>query len=253
MLNQIHHKDCLDVLKELESGSVDLFLQDTPFEVTKNDWDIKPEFKIMWPEWLRVGKQNCAFVFFATQPFASELIMSMPDLFRYDVIWQKNNGTGHLNSSNMPLRSHESVLVFYRNLPTYNPIKTTGHRRKVSLAKHKIGSKKTTNYGDHGLTDYDSTERFPTSVVYFPTDKQTSAVHPTQKPLDLIRYFIKTYSNVNDLVFDGYGGSGTTALACDVENRKFIVCEKKLSIFQDAVNRLKNHTNQIKADFETIT
>lgn len=241
-----YFEDCFEVLRRMGSGDVRLFLQDTPFGVTKNRWDVKPDLGKMWREWLRVGVEDCAFVFFATQPFASELICSMPDLFRYDLIWEKNSATGHLNAERMPLRAHESILVFYRKLPVFNPQKTGGHKRKVSLAKHKVGSKKTESWGDHGLTDYDSTERFPRSVLYFPTDKQTNATHSTQKPVDLMRYLIKTYSDEGDLVFDGYMGSGTTAIGCIEEGRDFIGAENDEVEFGKMDLRVKEKMKEIK-------
>lgn len=241
-----YKEDCLKTLGRMGDGSVRLFLQDTPFGVTKNGWDIKPDLGRMWIEWLRVGMGDCAFVFFATQPFASELVYSMPNLFRYDVIWEKNSGSGHLNAKDMFLRCHESILVFYRKKPVYNPQMSFGHKRKVSLATHKIGSKKTENYGDFGLTDYDSTERFPRSVLYFPTDKQKLAIHSTQKPVDLIRYLIRTYSNEGDLVFDGYMGSGTTAIGCIEEGRSFEGAEMDSGIFESADLRIKGRLNDLR-------
>lgn len=241
-----YNEDCLSTLGGMSDGSVNLFLQDTPFGVTKNGWDIKPDLGRMWPEWLRVGSNNCVWVFFATQPFASELIQSMPKLFRYDLIWEKSSGTGHLNAEKMPLRCHESILVFYRKGSVYNPQMSYGHKRKISLAKHKIGSKETENYGKFGLTDYDSTERFPRSVLYFPTDKQKLAIHSTQKPVDLIRYLIRTYSNEGDLVFDGYMGSGTTAIGCIEEGRRFEGAEMDSAIFDSADLRIMDRLNDLR-------
>lgn len=237
-VNKTHFEDCYKVLLTMPDGCVDFMPQDTPFGCTQNEWDIKPDFDKMWPEWLRVGKSNCAFLFFAVQPFASELIMSMPKLFRYDIVWEKSVPVGFLNANKMPLRSHELILLFYRSLPTYNPQKTFNNERKVSKLKHKLTSKKSTNYRDYNLSGYDSTERFPTSVLKFAQDKQKSSLHPTQKPEALIRYLIKTYSNEGDLVFDGYAGSGTTAAASIKEGRNFIVCENNEKYFTDSENRI---------------
>lgn len=234
----ILNEDCYSVLLRQPNSSVDLFLQDTPFGVTKNKWDIKPDFQKMWPEWLRVGKKNCAFLFFATQPFASELILSMSSIFRYDIIWEKTQPTGYLNAKKMPLRAHESILVFYRNLPKYNPQKTSGHERKVSTSSHKRNCIDTTNYGKHYKTSYDSTDRYPRSVLRFPSDKQKSAIHPTQKPVALIQNLVRTYSNEGDVVFDGYGGSGTTEVACILEKRISIVCENDGNSFNKSIIRL---------------
>lgn len=138
----------------------------------------------------------------------------------------------------MPLRNHEDICVFYKKLPTYNPQKTTGHIRKVSKAEHKIGCKNTTDYGEHGLTTYDSTERYPKSVWKFAKDVQKSALHPTQKPLGLLEELIKTYTNENDLILDSCMGSGTTGLACKNLNRRFIGIEKEEKYFKIAKERI---------------
>lgn len=236
---KLFNSDCFDVIRSLPESSIDLFLQDTPYGVTKNKWDIVPDFNKMWPEWIRVGKKNCVFIFFATQPFASELIFSNRKMFRYDLIWEKTMATGHLNSKKMPLRSHESILIFYKSLPTYNPQKTSGHVRKVSTISHKRNSKETSNYGKYNKTGYDSTERFPRSVIKFPTDKQKSPIHPTQKPVNLLEYIITTYTNIGDTVFDGYGGALTTAKAAKNTNRNAIVCETDFIYF----NSGKTHFN----------
>jgi site-specific DNA-methyltransferase (adenine-specific) len=154
------------------------------------------------------------------------------------LVWQKTTPTGHLNAKKMPLRSHEDILVFYKKLPTYNPQKTIGHERKVSTAKHKRNSKKTTNYGKHGLTTYDSTERYPKSVLTFATDKQKSALHPTQKPLELIKYLVRTYSNEGDWVLDNTCGSNTTGLACFELNRNYIGIENDFDMYEISKERV---------------
>lgn len=143
----------------------------------------------------------------------------------------------------MPLRIHEDIMVFYKSLPVYNPQKTKGHKRKVSSSEHKRNSKKTTNYGEHNLTSYDSTERYPTSIWKFPTDKQKSSIHPTQKPLKLIEELIKTYTNENGVVLDNVAGSGTTGEACLNLNRKYILIEKDLNFYNDILIRLKSISN----------
>jgi len=237
LLNKIHFADCLDVLRQIPDGSVDLLLQDPPFGCTKNKWDIKPDLSKMWPEWMRVAKGNAAIVMFATQPFASELILSNQKMFRYDLIWYKALGTGHLNANKMPMRNHEHILVFYRSLPTYNPQKKAGEMR---MKGSKIGGT-TTNYGCFKGNVSINDQYNPKSVIDFTNgDRTKENDHPTQKPSDLIRYLIRTYSNPGDVVFDGYGGSGTTAIAAQMENRKFIVCENDLPYFEVSTERLVN-------------
>ena len=242
LLNKIHFSDCLDVLRQLPDGSVDLLLQDPPFGCTQNEWDIKPDLPKMWAEWMRVIKGNAAIVMFATQPFASELILSNLKMFRYDLIWYKALGTGFLNANKMPMRNHEHIIVFYKQLPTYNPQMGIGLRKKGNR-KHDMNG---TNYGrfaTEGTSNFFDNEgkRFPQSVIDFSNGDRTSENdHPTQKPLDLMRYLIRTYSKPGDVVFDGYGGSGTTAIAAQMEGRKFIVCENHSSYFEGSQTRLGN-------------
>lgn len=233
----IHYADCKDVLETIEAGSVDLLLQDTPFGVTQNKWDVKPNLPEMWPLWNRATKESGAMIFFATQPFASELILSNAKNFRYDLIWYKALASGFLNAKKMPLRNHESILVFYRKLPTYNPQMGVGIRKKGK----KTEGAKSSNYGKYDLIAYDDGgTRYPQSVLDFSNgDRTTESEHPTQKPLGLIRYLIRTYSNPGELVFDGYGGSGTTAVAAEEEGRRFIVCENHKPYFEQSEQRMK--------------
>lgn len=170
--------------------------------------------------------------------FTAELMISNKRMWKYNLIWEKTQPTGFLNAKKMPLRCHEDICIFYKKLPTYNPQKTTGHVRKVSKAEHKIGCKNTTDYGKHGLTTYDSTERYPKSVWKFAKDVQKSALHPTQKPLLLLEELVKTYTNEGDLVLDNCMGSGTTGLACKNLNRRFIGIEKEERYFEIAKERI---------------
>jgi site-specific DNA-methyltransferase (adenine-specific) len=232
---RIYCEDCLDTLKSIENSVIDLLLQDTPFGATQNDWDIKPDLPVMWREWERVTKIDGAMIFFATQPFASELIMSNPKNFRYDLIWYKALGTGFLNANRMPMRNHESILVFYRKLPTYNPQKYVGKMRD----KGRKDGDTSKNYGNYNGSLSRNDEYFPQSVIDITNgDRTIENDHPTQKPLDLIRYLIKTYSNYGQYVFDGYMGSGTTAIACMEEERVFIGSEKNERYFKLATERI---------------
>ena len=239
----LFNEDCLSTLKRVETGSVDLLLQDTPFGCTQNEWDIKPNFDLLWPEWERVTKENGAMIFFGTQPFASELILSRPDLFKYDIIWYKALGTGFLNANKMPMRNHESILVFYRKLPTYNPQMGVGIRKK-GMRKHDRNG---TNYGKfatQGTSSYfdDEGKRFPQSVIDFSNGDRTSENdHPTQKPIALLEMLVKTYTDEGDMVLDNTMGSGTTNLACLKLNRKSIGIEKEKEYYNIAVKRCNDY------------
>lgn len=237
-INKTYFGDCLEVMKLIDDATIDLIICDLPYGVTKNKWDSVIDLKMLWGEYERVIKTNGAIVLFGQGKFSARLMLSNEKLHRYNLIWEKTTPTGHLNAKKMPLRSHEDILVFYKKLPTYNPQKTTGHKRKVSTAQHKRGSKKTTNYGEHGLTTYDSTERYPKSVLKFATDKQKVALHPTQKPLALMEYLIATYSNEGEIVLDNCAGSGTTGLAAKNLNRNYIMIENDETYYKTCIERV---------------
>ena len=231
-INKIYNIDCLIGMKEISDKSIDMIFVDLPYEVTANNsWDNIIPFEPMWKQFERIIKDNGTILLFAQGLFSAKLALSNEKLYRYDIIWEKTTPTGFLNANRMPLRSHEQILVFYKNLPTYNPQKTTGHERKIVKAWHqdKCGDK-TKDYGTHNSSDYDSTERYPTSVWTFPTDKQNCSIHPTQKPIDLCRYAIRTYTNEGDIVLDCCCGSGSIPLAAKMENRNYIGMDNGICI-----------------------
>lgn len=245
-----YNEDCFETLRGLDDNSIDIFCQDTPFGCTQNKWDIKPDLPKMWKEWERCSKPNTPFIFFATQPFASELIMSNVKLFKYDLIWYKALGSGFLNAKKMPLRNHETILMFYKKPPTYNPQMGVGLRKKGRATNDRTN----TNYGKFGTEqEYhyfdDNGTRYPQSVLDFTNGDRTSENdHPTQKPIQLIKYLIRTYSNEGDTVFDGYLGSGTTRVASWLENRNFIGSENDTEegYYESQERRFKEETSQQK-------
>lgn len=238
----LYHGDCLEQMNNIPDGSVDMVLCDLPYGTTRNKWDSVIDLPSLWKQYGRICKPNAAILLFAQTPFDKVLGCSNLSELRYEWVWEKPAATGHLNARKMPMKAHENVLVFYKALPTYNPQKTTGHTRKVSTAEHKRGCKETPNWGKHGLTTYDSTERYPRSVLLFSTDKQKEALHPTQKPVDLGRYFIRTYSNAGDTVLDNAFGSGTFLVSAYLEGRKYIGIEKEKAFFDIAQERLRRIT-----------
>lgn len=239
LLNKVYKGDCLDIMLNIPDKAINMILCDLPYGVTKNKWDSLIDLNLLWKQYERIITENGAIILFGQDKFSARLMLSNEKLHRYNLVWQKTTPTGHLNSKRMPLRSHEDILVFYKKLPTYNPQKTTGHKRKISTAKHKRNSKKTTNYGEHGLTSYDSTERYPKSVLTFATDTQKSALHPTQKPVLLLEYLIKTYTNEGDLVLDNCAGSGSLGVACENINRNYLLIEKYKEYYDIILERLK--------------
>lgn len=228
----------------LESGSIDMVFADLPYGTTKCKWDSLVDLDVFWSECWRVLKPNGVVVCTAQFPFTATLAMSQMDCLRYDWVWEKTQATGHLNSKKMPMKAHENILVFYRQLPTYNPQKTTGHLRKVSTSEHKRNSKLTEVYGEHDFTSYDSTERYPRSVQKFAKDIQKSAIHPTQKPESLLEYLILTYTNEGDTVLDPCRGSNTTGVVCDKINRKYYGIEKNEEIYKLGLERRLNRSKK---------
>lgn len=231
--------DCLELMNDIPDKSVDMILCDLPYGTTQNKWDIVIPFEPLWKQYKRIIKENGSIVLFGNGLFTAGLALSNKEMWRYNLVWEKTQPTGFLNSHKMPMRKHEDILVFYKKLPTFNPQKTQGHVRKVSTAKHKENCRKTENYGDYNFSTYDSTERFPNSIITFPKDTQQSALHPTQKPVALLEYLIKTYTNEGETVLDNCMGSGSTGVACVNTNRNFIGMELDGNCFQIAEKRIR--------------
>lgn len=230
----LHFGDCLDVMPTLPDQSVDMVLADLPYGTTACSWDSVIPLEPLWKQYRRICRGPV--VLFAQSPFDKALGVSNLAELRYEWIWEKTHATGHLNAKKSPMKAHENVLVFYREQPTYNPIKTTGHLRKTATKR----GDKTDVYGAQTFDKitYDSTERYPRSVLLFPSDKQKSKLHSTQKPVALCEYLIRTYTNEGDVVLDNCMGSGTTGVACANTNRRFIGIESDLKYYEIAVERL---------------
>jgi len=230
--------DCIERMGEIPDGSVDMVLADPPYGTTACKWDSIIQLGPMWEQLGRIIKPSGAIVMMAQTPFDKVLGMSNLSMLKYEWIWEKTSATGHLNAKKMPMKAHENVLVFYSKPPTYNPIKTTGHERKTS----KTGKTYSSDcYGDESAKPfYDSTERYPRSVLIFSTDKQKLRLHPTQKPVALMEYLIKTYTNEGETVLDFTMGSGTTGVAAINLNRSFIGIELDESYFNIAKQRIEN-------------
>jgi site-specific DNA-methyltransferase (adenine-specific) len=228
----------LALLPKLDRGSVDLILCDLPYGTTANAWDSVIPLDKLWPAFWHVAKDNAAIVLTAQCPFDKVLGVSCIDALRYEWIWNKERGTGHLNANKMPMKAHENVLVFYRKLPTYNPQKTPGDFYKVQSAH---GS---SNYGAQQKTESAMAGRYPLSIQTFSIDKHNQ-VHPTQKPVALMAYLVKTYSNPGDVVLDCCMGSGTTGVAAIANGRDFIGMERDPDYFAIAKKRI----NQARGPF----
>lgn len=237
----IANGDCLEVMKTIPDKSIDMILCDLPYGTTACKWDVIIPFEPLWEQYNRIIKNNGAIVLFGSEPFSSLLVCSNLKMFKYEWIYEKTQPSGHLNAKRMPMKYHENILVFYKKQPTYNPIKTTGHKRKQSKGQivNELGKG---CYGKQTGANYDSTERYPKSVQIFSNGlmKQKS-LHPTQKPVELLEYLIKTYTLENETVLDNCMGSGSTCVACINTNRKFIGIEKDKNYFEIARKRIEEN------------
>lgn len=230
----LHQGECLTIMDTIPAGSVDMVLCDLPYAATQQSWDAIIPPAHLWAAYGRVCKPKANIVLTATNPFASTMIASKPEWFRYDVIWQKNKTTGFLNVDKMPLRKHELILVFSAEPGgTWNAQKTTGHRPVNGFTKRNKSGKGTYGALRNGYSGGGQTDRFPTSVVDFDVvnNDDLARVHPNQKPLELLEYLIRSYSNGGDVVLDNTMGSGATGVACIHTGRHFVGIEKDSTYF----------------------
>lgn len=239
MINLLHG-DCLELMKDIPDNSIDMVLTDPPYGTTACKWDTVIDFELMWEQLKRITKNNGAICLFGTQPFTAALIMSNPKMYKYDWYWNKKLATNHLNAKKQPLRLIETISVFYKKQVNYSPIKTTGHKRKVA---HTIYNKENLGEQVYGIekrnTKYDSSERCPNGLIEFSNANKNGLLHPTQKPVALLEYLIKTYTLENETVLDFTMGSGSTGVACKNLKRKFIGIEKDDSYFNIAKERIE--------------
>lgn len=235
------HGECLEEMDKLikQCVKVDMILCDLPYGTTQNKWDSIIDLNELWLRYERIIKDNGCIALFGQTPFDKVLGASNLKLLRYEWIWEKTTATGHLNAKKMPMKAHENILIFYKNLPTYNPQKTEGHSPVHSYTKHQDDG---SNYGKTavGISGGGNTERYPRSIQLFKTDKQKISLHPTQKPVALLEYLIKTYTNEGEAVLDNAMGSGSTGVACKNLNRKFIGIELDDNYFEIAAKRINN-------------
>ncbi len=244
MLNSIMVGDCLEKMKDIPDGSIDMVLCDLPYGTTRCKWDSVIPFEPLWAEYNRVCKIRAPMVFTASQPFTSQLINSNIKNFKYTWVWEKSKATGYLNAKRMPMRAHEDICVFYRKPPLYNPQmrKGTPYNKGKALRPTEVYGRQTAT-----LVKNDTGLRYPRTVVYFKTAESEGKVHhPTQKPVALFEYLINTYTNCGDLVLDNCIGSGTTAIAALRTKRNFIGIELDPKYANICNDRIKNTEEECK-------
>lgn len=241
---KLYHGEALEIMGELaEEGVIfDAIIVDPPYGTLKKpNWDSIIPLPDMWNRIKLIRKDNTPIIIFGQTPFDKVLGVSNIKELRYEWVWEKTQATGHLNAKRMPMKAHENILVFYKKLPLYNPQKTYGHKPINSYTKYIKTQNNTEIYGkmNREISGGGETDRYPRSIITFKSDKQTSKLHSTQKPLALMEYLIKTYTNKGDLVLDFAAGSFTTAVACKKLGRKFIGIELETKYCEIGKNRIK--------------
>lgn len=235
----LYNADMFTILPTLEDDSIDLILTDFPYGTLnkRNKWDTIIDYEVFWKEANRVCKENAAVISTAAQPFTSVLISSNYRNFKYTMVWEKSKATGYLNAKKQPMRAHEDIVVFYRKQPTYNPQMTQGdpYNKGSAVRDCEAYSEQTKEIhvkSDTGL-------RYPRSVQYFVTAESEGKHHPTQKPVNLYRWLVRTYTNEGDTILDPCMGAGTTGIAATIEGRNFIGIEREKEYFDSATSRIE--------------
>lgn len=229
--------DCLELMKQVPDKSIDLILCDLPYGTTACKWDTVIPFDKLWAQYNRIIKDNGAILLFSQMPFGANLIMSNPKMFRYEWIWLKpNSNAGFMNCRKMPMRRHENILVFYKHLPTYNPQMVSGK----PYVENRVKTYDDGVYGTFTKISQNNNEgtRYPSDYIEVKAVPNGKNLHPTQKPVELLEYLIKTYTNEGDTVLDNCMGSGSTGVACKNTNRDFIGMELDENYYKIACERL---------------
>lgn len=247
--NYIKHGDCLELMKEIPDESVDMILCDLPYGITKNKFDKRIPFEPMWEQYERIAKTNAAIVLFGQGKFFVDLVQSNKKIFRYDLVWDKVMTSGFLNSHRMPMRRHENIAVFYKRLPKFNPQFTEGsplHSRGKKNINNVVDGK---NYYAYEVLDdvrAGSTQKYPTSILSFKKAHPAVAEHPSEKPVELLKNLIMTYTDEGDLVYDGCAGSGSTCVAAIECGRRFIAHEINIENYLVAEKRISEAMKKIE-------
>ena len=235
-INKIILGDCLEIMKDIPDKSIDMILCDLPYGTTQNKWDSLIDLDKLWELYEKIIKNNGIIILTCQTPFDKVLGVSNLKLLKYELIWEKTKSTGYLNARKMPMKSHENILIFYKNLPVYNPQMSIGKSYKNHHKPGDTGDNYGENKNEYSFENQGT--RFPKSILKFQSVKSNKQNHPTEKPIELFEYLIKTYTNKNDLVLDNCIGSGTTAIACKNTNRKFIGIEKDEKYYKIACTRI---------------
>lgn len=236
--------DCINAMKSIEDGSVDMILCDLPFGTLNCKWDVIIPFDKLWKQYNRVIKKNGCIALFSSQPFTTQLIASNIKDFKYEFIWVKNRATKFVQAHNQPLKKQENICIFYKSKPTYNPQGLQPYNKTVKPSPSQLK-------GDRFIKQENTKEyvqqwtNYPNDLLYFDLDNNKNRYHATQKPVPLLEYLIKTYTNENDLVLDNTMGSGSTAIAAINTNRKFIGMELNTEFYNISVDRVNKRLTEL--------
>lgn len=256
LINKVHEDDCLNVLPQIPDNSIDMVLCDLPYGTTQNKWDSVIPLDKLWKEYERIVKPNGAIVLTSQGVFTAKLILSNEKLFKYKIVWEKSKATNFLNVKKQPLRKHEDICVFYKNKVIYNPQMGVGVAYNKGVRKNQL----TGSYGDFKPVEVKSDgERYPSDIIYFKTAESEGEVyHPTQKPVELGRYLIRTYSNPGDVILDNTCGSGSFLVSAVLEGRDFIGIEenhesklfkgKSIDLIELCNKRIEDARNKVEGD-----
>jgi site-specific DNA-methyltransferase (adenine-specific) len=246
LINEIHNCDNREILKQMPDKSIQVFLEDMPYGTTACKWDTRPDLKEYWDLRLSKIKDNGCFVLFGSEPFSSYLRMSNIKMYKYDWVWEKSRMVNFFQSSFKPMGVHETISIFYNHIPVFNPIKWEINERFIDRRKTFNIYEETGQFkGNKKIHKIDDGTRNPCTIISFNSVNTEIENHPTQKPVPLFEYLIKTYSNENDLIFDGFSGSGTTAIASYNTKRNFICCELDKTYYDKSIIRLNEVKNNL--------
>lgn len=254
IVNNLFEGDCLEIMKEIPDKSIDMILCDLPYGITQNKWDSLIPLDELWVEYIRIIKDNGAIVLTSHGIFTAMLICSNPSMFKYKWVWEKSKSTNFLNAKKQPLRKHEDVCVFYKKQPVYNPQMADGKPYDKGTRKNQLSG----SYGEFQPVHVKSNgQRYPSDIIYFKTaESEGDVIHPTQKPIELARYLIRTYTNTGDIVLDNASGSGSFLVGALLEGRNFIGIEKNKNVTlfkKSSINYIEASIKRLKDAWQTLS
>lgn len=240
--------DCMQIIQDIPDKSIDMVCCDLPYQITACDWDVALPLDELWEQYKRVCKDNAAIVLFGAEPFSSKVRMSNLGMYKYDYVWIKTKASGFQNAKIQPMRKHENIMVFYKSQPTFNQQSLVVLDKPINSGRKRARNNEQFKLGVAGKEHLTTHTGWQTSVLNFANPSGKGHLHPTQKPLDLIRYLIRIYTNEYQTVLDNTCGSGTTAVASILEKRRYICIEKDEKYYNIAKDRVRQTQLELSLD-----